>query len=278
MFWFFFIIWLAYLVFNQYKGTYAIASVLPVRVRRRWIKHMYYIDYLNWDYYCSTLKSEFPYYKILTSEQQHEFVVRLIDVKNTMVFEGQQGFQISDYKLCLICASMVQLTFGFPAYRFNEFQKVNILPEPFYSAYLDQMVKGLTVGSGFIYLSWNYFHEGYKDYKSKTNLGLHEFAHALIMQRPNLMYEDNLNILKRHYHGLKKIREGQTWPLDLIRDYAFTNIHEFWAVLIEVFFEQPIALKAAHFHLYRFISQVLRQDMAKTLMQYQQRAKPNSQG
>jgi MtfA peptidase len=268
MFFVVFVLALIYLVFNQFGGTYALSSILPPSIRRNWIKIMYYVDYLNWDYYDQLLIDNFPYYKILNKKQKHEFMVRLIDVKNTMEFEGQQGFVLTDEKLCFLSASMVQLTFGFPNYRFSHFKKVIILPVQFYSRYLNADVQGLTVGAGYIYLAWSHFAHGYNEYKNRKNLGLHEFAHALCIQKPLFVFGERYDELQRHYTGLSRLRNNSLQELELIRDYAFTNVHEFWAVVVEVFFEQPIELKHQHVFLYRFIGKILRQDMAKKLDQY----------
>jgi len=45
-----------------------------------------------------------------------------------------------------------------------------------------------------------------------------------------------------------------------LRNYAFTNMHEFWAVSVEAFFENPVGLRANMPDLYDSLCRVLNQD------------------
>ena len=47
---------------------------------------------------------------------------------------------------------------------------------------------------------------------------------------------------------------------NILGDYAGTNYHEFWAVSVEVFFENPIRFRHELPHLFNAISRLLRQD------------------
>lgn len=47
---------------------------------------------------------------------------------------------------------------------------------------------------------------------------------------------------------------------NLLGDYAGTNYHEFWAVSVEVFFENPIRMRHELPELYAAMSTLLRQD------------------
>ena len=134
--------------------------------------------------------------------------------------------------------------------------------------YLDADVKGITYASGFIYLSWQDFEEGYENYTNKINLGLHEFAHALMLEKQQISESSGFEILHGMYAYLsnKANQSGQEDPL--FRHYGFTNIDEFWAVSVEVFFEQPIQLQKTYPNLYKIIARLLKQDMAKRLELY----------
>ena len=229
---------------------------------------MHYLDYLNWEYYENILYEEFPYYKLLEPKRKREFIIRLIDVKNNMVFEGQHGFSLNDHNLCLLCASMVQLTFGYADYRFYHFKKIIIVPDIFHSKYIGADVKGLTYAGGYIYLAWNYFYDGYKEYKNKINLGLHEFAHALMIQKVGLLNEEQLKRFKGMFRWMKKEREQKKAELPLFRDYALSNLEEFWAVSVEIFFEQPLEFRHEYPNLYRLMVDALKQDAAQNLRRY----------
>src|SRR5438045_9555206 len=45
-----------------------------------------------------------------------------------------------------------------------------------------------------------------------------------------------------------------------LRDYAFTNLQEFWAVSVEAFFENPSGLKQSLPQLYGTLCDILNQD------------------
>ena len=58
-----------------------------------------------------------------------------------------------------------------------------------------------------------------------------------------------------YYNVLKSV--------NALRDYAFTNAYEFFAVTCEYFFERPVELKANAPRLYNIIRKMLNQDTAK---------------
>jgi Mlc titration factor MtfA (ptsG expression regulator) len=47
---------------------------------------------------------------------------------------------------------------------------------------------------------------------------------------------------------------------NILGDYAGTNYHEFWAVSVEVFFENPIRMRHELPDLYQAMARLLRQD------------------
>ncbi|MGZ5134018.1 MAG: zinc-dependent peptidase, partial [Flavitalea sp.] len=53
------------------------------------------------------------------------------------------------------------------------------------------------------------------------------------------------------------MQEGQK---NILGDYAGTNYHEFWAVSVEIFFENPIRFRHELPDLYAAISKLLKQD------------------
>ena len=53
-----------------------------------------------------------------------------------------------------------------------------------------------------------------------------------------------------------------------LRNYASTNIEEFWACSVECFFEAPIEFKKNIPDLYSKMCQVLKQDMAERMLNH----------
>ncbi len=178
-------------------------------------------------------------------------------------FNGREGLVVTDEMRILISATAVQLTFGLRNYLIFNLNSINIFPHVFYSKFFQKSFKGLTTQAGILSLSWNDFREGFMNEHDRLNLGLHELAHALhidIDKEGN--YDSHFRI---HFQKWKeiackdflKLKENE---IGFFRNYGTTNIHEFFAVCIEHFFESPIEFKAKLPDLYRYTTLLLNQD------------------
>jgi Mlc titration factor MtfA (ptsG expression regulator) len=70
---------------------------------------------------------------------------------------------------------------------------------------------------------------------------------------------------KKEFHNFSKVARPiftsmQNGVKNLLGDYAATNYHEFWAVAIEVFFENAVLFRQELPELYEAMSRVLNQD------------------
>lgn len=265
---FFFISGIGFILIREYSNIYSWSSILPEHIRKKWIQKVHTMDYNNWLFFESVLQNKFPFFRLLSAKEQTEFIVRVIDVKNYMLFEGREGVVLDDEKLTLLSASMVQLTFGFNNYRLYRFEKIIIYPGVFYSKFLDTDVKGITYGTGYVFLSWTDFEEGYIEYRNKLNLGLHEFAHALMLQKAKYFDSYLFETFTRMANYIMKQAEETGEEDPLFREYGLSNHHEFWAVCVEVFFEQPIEFKHTYPRLYNVMQKLLWQDPAALLEAY----------
>ena len=94
-----------------------------------------------------------------------------------------------------------------------------------------------------------------------VNLGFHEMAHAL--QVENIIENDEHDFLdKRLLRQFKdvaeyEIKQHASGDLTFFRKSAYYNIHEFFAVSVESFFERPKELKSHSAELYRLIAGIL---------------------
>lgn len=226
------------------------------------------MDFNNWLFFERVLQNKFPFFRLLSDKEQTEFILRVIDVKNYMIFEGREGVVLDEEKLTLLSASMVQLTFGFNNYRLYRFEKIIVYPGIFYSKFLDADVKGITYGTGYVFLSWTDFEEGYIEYRNKLNLGLHEFAHALMLQKAKYFDSYLFETFIRMANYIMKQAEETGEDDPLFRQYGLSNHHEFWAVCVEVFFEQPIEFRHTYPRLYNVMQKLLWQDPAALLEAY----------
>lgn len=116
-------------------------------------------------------------------------------------------------------------------------------------------------------LSWEDFMDGICNSTDKINLGVHEFAHAFYF---NYIHDNGINFAYNVYR-----REAQdifnNMKVNLahndfyFRDYATANEHEFWAVSIEHFFENPFGFQKVYTKLFTFLSRVLQIDLVQLI-------------
>jgi len=136
----------------------------------------------------------------------------------------------------------VQLTFGLEYFDISHFTLIRIFPERFYFRLYEKYLKGGTSPSGVIFRSWKDFGEGFADPHDKYNLGLHEIAHAL---KINVTDGDHFDLKFAFYLdnwldiGMREFKKMHKAGEHFLRAYAGTNMHEFFAVCVEHFFEVP---------------------------------------
>lgn len=213
------------------------------------------------------LDSAFYFYKLLSNIEQLMFRKRLKLLLKSKWFAGRKELVVSDSMILILGASMVQISFGLNRFYFPKFNRVIVFPDVFYSRLFEQNLKGLTVyHSGVVFISWPHFEQGFANPNDKVNLGLHEFAHALYLD----------------YYGNRLMKNGFSRWTDIatevfnemqhqsdshfLRKYAASNIHEFWAVCVEHFFEAPVEFQAELPQLYLATAKVLKQDMAARIL------------
>lgn len=214
--------------------------------------------------YESYLKRSLPYYNSLSQNSRFKFLRRLHRFLQMKEFRAVEGFEINDEMKILVSASAVQLTLGLDYYLLDYFEVIVIHPDVFHSPIFDQWHKGHTNpgGRGSIVFSWKHFKEGYETDKDRLNLGLHEMAHALDLSRRLQPIEHYFNM---YYHRWLKVAEEEFRNIhneraSFLRSYAGVNIHEFFAVSVEYFFEDPAGFKEHLPEEYKQMTILLRQD------------------
>lgn len=209
------------------------------------------------------LEKQFPYYLILSDFEKEIFRERLLILLKSKWFIGKEGLSVHDAMILFICASMVQITMGLKNFEFPRFNKIALFPDTFYSGIIEREVKGLTVyHSGLVIMSWPHAYSGHAIPNDKINLILHELAHALYLD-----YFGNKRMLygfddwqQTAYKEFEKMQRNDEHPF--LRQYASRNIHEFWAVCIEHFFEAPFEFRRQLPALYQSMCKILNQDIA----------------
>ncbi|MCW3104752.1 MAG: hypothetical protein JWO09_3192 [Bacteroidetes bacterium] len=220
------------------------------------------------------LKQKNSYFKNLSAEAQQRFVERVYKFMENKYFVGREGLVITDEIRVLISAAAVQLTFGLKDYTISHLHTINVFPKVFYSRLFETSFKGLTTQGGVLSLSWDDFRDGYASDTDKLNLGLHELAHALnIDMDEEGSYDEHFSWHFEKWktaalRDLQRLKEGS---ITFLRKYAGTNLHEFFAVCIEHFFEAPSQFRLELPVLYGHTALMLNQDPENTEEDYRVR-------
>lgn len=210
----------------------------------------------------------FYYYSLLSEKEKKRFLLRTYVLSRRLRIKGCGGFEVTDPVRLFVAAAQTQLTFGFKRYFLPKFKTIFIYPEAFLNKLTGNMHHGEVNPRGLIVLSWRKFLNGYKDPHDRINLGLHEMAHALML---TIVRTDDhelgldhylLNVIRLSTTEMQKIKNKE---LHFFRKYAGTNMHEFFAVSIENFFEAPKELKLQLPSLYKHLVLLLKQDPANNI-------------
>jgi Mlc titration factor MtfA (ptsG expression regulator) len=221
----------------------------------------------------------FAFYHVLSDLDRLQFRLKLNALLKSKWFKGRDGFEVSNEMMLLLAATMAQISLGLPAFIFPKFDRIVLFPKRFYSEIIQHDLKGLTIfKTGVVLISWPDYQQGYSEPTDKLNLGLHEMAHALFLDyfhfnKTSSLYSNWLKVAKPVLDSMK-INEGPQF----LRDYAKSNIHEFWAVCVEHFFEAPIQFREQLPELYNAMCVVLNQDMAQRIFDYSESKKTENIG
>ncbi|TND08194.1 MAG: hypothetical protein FD123_2449 [Bacteroidetes bacterium] len=212
-----------------------------------------------------------PYYQKLSKPAKDVFCGRVREFMQSKEFSGMMGLEVHFDMAVSVSAAAVQLTYGLEHYELSHFHSIRIFPEVFYSKINRNYLKGGASESGVIFLSWKHFVEGYKNGADTFNLGLHEFAHAL---KINTTQGSDFDEEFVHYFTelekssspvIDSIRRGEH---NFLRKYGGTNMHEFFAVCVEHFFEVPKLFREKLPDVYNKLCVLLNQDPCEEQRDY----------
>lgn len=212
--------------------------------------------------YTDWISAHIPYFNRLSVTEKERFIRRVFYFRQRKQFHFH-GVDPRPEIPVLISAAAVQLTFGLRRYQLPYFRHIHILAD----AYPLQDHQGLFIGHvdrQQICLSWKHFLEGYADATDNVNVAIHEMAHAL--QFENFIPQKNVDWEFRADFERFMQATGPAFLLagmgrsTYLRNYAYTNAREFWAVSVEAFFENPAALNTHMPALYQLLRDVLNQD------------------
>lgn len=205
------------------------------------------------------------YFNQLTEIEKDKFVKRAYRLIHFVKIAGRMGFTITTEVKLIVIAAYVQITFGYKYYFLTRFNTILVYPDMYQNKLTGQMHYGEVNPKGLIVLSWQRLLKGHQVIDDAINLGLHEMAHALMHtiihsndhERGLDSFLQNIVALSRN--EMEKIKSDEH---HLFRNYAGTNIFEFFAVAVEYFFEVPEEFKRELPKLYQFMVLLLKQDPA----------------
>lgn len=206
------------------------------------------------------LEKYYTYYRNLDKHLQHKFYDRLYRFMHTKQFIIHTNEPFKEMPV-LISAAAVQISFGLDDFELPHYPYIQIHKEEYFANDSLRVLAGNVQGSC-ITLAWNQLLKGFSNYEDGSNVGLHEMAHALYFQeivvdRDNDNFE--LHFSELMYRG-ETVLEQKKCPHNLYTDYAFSNLQEFWAVSVELFFERAQDLYNYYPKVFTTLQDILKQN------------------
>jgi Mlc titration factor MtfA (ptsG expression regulator) len=213
--------------------------------------------------YSFVIGSLFTYFNELPLESKRKFVKRVYQFKASKKFH-YIGLETNEDTAILVSASAIQVTFGLKNYMMSYFKDIYVLADAYHMDNDEELYIGHVAPDG-IYLSLRHVLYGYSQKTTdNVNVAVHEMAHALVYNNFFAQYGADthfrLNYEKFSSSTGAILADVITNRRSYLRSYAFSNLHEFWAVSVEAFFVNPTGLKANMPELYSVLCRVLNQD------------------
>lgn len=213
-------------------------------------------------FYHSIVSRYFKYYNRLGLDEQRKFLFRTYQFQQSKHFHYIEVEPNAEMPI-LVSAAAVELTFGLEKFKLNYFDDIFILRDDYHYGFYSRPFMGHVDQTG-IYLSWDNFIKGISGQTFNCNVGLHEMGHALAYVNFVTRTEEDKHF-KKEFTNFSKVARPiftamQEGNKNMLGDYAATNYHEFWAVSVEVFFENPVQFRYELPDLYEAMARVLNQD------------------
>lgn len=253
-------------------GTVAIAAVLIPswlqRYQRRKISRQPFPA--AWR---DILKKRMPYFRLLPADLQLQLKKHIQIFITEKAFIGCDGLEITDEIRVTIAAQACLLLLNRPVNYYPKLRQILVYPSAFIvrGAQADaagivseqqRVLSGESWSQGRVILSWQDTLEGAANPADGHNVVIHEFAHQLDQEKgeatgaPLLSrssdYQQWAGVMANEFSRLQ--HQAMTQQGTLFDHYGATNPAEFFAVITEVFFEQPQQLADQHPELYQQLS------------------------
>ncbi len=236
----------------------------------------------------ATLERRVRFYRALDDAGKERFR-QLVGVFLDEVRVTGVRTEVDDTVRVLVAAGAVIPVFGFEDWEYHRLGEVLIYPGAFDKGYqtdepADAYILGLTgLGHlrGVVILSKPSLLAGFADASGPENVGVHEFAHLVEQEEVDggLPPEVPPEVVRQWVGYVARELAHPSNQTAGISDYAYTNEHEFFAVLSEYFFGSPEVLKARAPVIYDLLRKLFHQDPAALTSHLplpRHRARPNA--
>ena len=225
------------------------------------------------------LKQRMPYVRTMPADLQLQLKQHIQVFLAEKTFIGCSGLVLTDEMRVTIAAHACLLILNRSCGYYPHLRQILVYPDSFVveRVHTDgsgiahqerRVLAGESWSQGQVILSWQDTLAGAAVTGDGQNVAIHEFAHQLDQETghangaPMLARRANYrrwsNVLGEEFANLQA-RATRGEP-SLFSDYGATDPGEFFAVISEVFFEQPAAMCGAHPALYRELSQFYQLD------------------
>ncbi|WP_020476474.1 M90 family metallopeptidase [Zavarzinella formosa] len=249
----------------------ALAPVGFWLIRHRCVRRMAVVRRPFPPQWAEVLERRVRFYRALDDAQRERFrqmvAVFLDEVRVTGV-----RTEADDVIRALVAASAIIPVFGFEHWDYRRLGEVLVYPGAFDQGYRtertdDANILGLTgLGHlrGVVILSKPSLLSGFADGPNTQNVGVHEFAHLVEQTEAEngLPPEVPPETVRQWVGYVARELLHQSGRRTGVNDYAYTNEHEFFAVLTEYFFGAPEELRAKDPVLYGLLRRLFHQDPA----------------
>lgn len=225
------------------------------------------------------LRQRVPYFRRLPADLQLQLKQHIQVFIAEKAFTGCDGLVVDDEMRVTIAAQACLLILNRRAHYYPGLHQILVYPAPFIVRReqavgmglvqeQSRVLSGESWAHGQVVLSWPDVLEGAAVADDGRNVTIHEFAHQLDQEKgyangaPNLIqrqrYRRWSRVLGREYRLLQEQVRQQSESL--FSAYGATDPAEFFAVISEVFFEQPERMASEHPQLYRELGNLYRVD------------------
>ena len=225
------------------------------------------------------LKRRVPYVRALPADLQLQLKRHIQVFVTEKAFIGCDGLEITDEMRVTIAAQACLLILNRPGDYYPNLRQILVYPGSFvvHQAHTDdigvahqgrQVLSGESWSEGQVILSWQDTLAGAAAPNDGENVAIHEFAPQLD-QEPGPANGAPLLARRAHYARWSQVLGAEFDALrmrpardetSLFSNYGATDPAEFFAVISEVFFEQPQRMSDEHPALYRELAQFYRLD------------------